>query len=59
MMRNLRWVALAPFAIGLVFLFFGLAWTAATQFIVGMLLVAAAACLWRLLGGSWELRPGS
>ena len=55
-MRHLRWLAVVPLILGVLFLFFALAWTEWPQFFIGVVLVLAAASLWRLVGGSWEMR---
>ena len=55
-MRALRWIAAVPLIVGIVFLFFGLVWTEWGPFFIGLVLVAVAAGLWRLFGGSWAIR---
>ncbi len=55
-MRQIRWVAVVPLLLGVVFLLVALAWTEWPQFFTGMILVIAAAALWRLFGGSWPIR---
>lgn len=52
-MRNLRWLAVGPAALGLVFLFFGLAWTEWPQVFVGVGLLVLASVVWRGFAGEW------
>ena len=54
-MRHLKWTATPVLALGLVFLFFGLIWTAAVQLAVGVALVGLAAAIWRATSGTWPL----
>jgi hypothetical protein len=55
-MRILRWLAVIPAALGLVFLFFALVWTEWPQLLVGVALLALAALVWRVFAGYW---PGA
>ena len=52
-MRILRWLAVFPAALGVVFLFFALIWTEWPQFFVGVGLLALAAVVWRVFAGYW------
>ncbi len=54
-MRYLRWLAVVPGVLGLVFLFFGLLWIGVVQLFVGVGLLALASVLWRMFGGEWPL----
>lgn len=54
-MRHFKWIAIPVAALGLVFLFFGLIWTAAVQLSVGAALVAVGAVVWRTTSGVWPL----
>ena len=54
-MQNLKWIAMPVAALGLIFLFFGLIWTAAVQLAVGVALVGFAASVWRTTTGTWPL----
>lgn len=55
-MRALRWIAVVPPVLGLLFVLVALLWTEWPQFFVGVLLVVAGAALWRVIGGSWEVQ---
>jgi hypothetical protein len=55
-MRILKWVAVIPAALGVVFLFFAVVWTVWPQFLVGVGLLALAAVVWRVFAGYW---PGA
>jgi hypothetical protein len=52
-MRNLRWLAVGPAALGLVFLLVALAWTEWPQFFVGVGLLVLASVVWRVFAGEW------
>lgn len=54
-MQHLRWIAVPLFAVGLVFLFFGLVWTAGVQLTAAAALIAVAASVWRITSGGWPL----
>lgn len=54
-MRHLRWSAVPIAALGLVFLFFGILWTAAPQLGAAVALLALAASIWRITSGTWPL----
>ena len=54
-MHHLKWLAAPAAALGLVFLFFGLIWTAAPQLAVAFALLALAAGIWRTTSGTWPL----
>ena len=52
-MRNLRWLALAPAALGVVLLFFTLLWTEWAWLGWVALLAVASVVIWRVAAGSW------
>ena len=52
-MRKLRWLAIAPAALALVFLLVALLWTEWPQFFVGLGLLGVAAAIWRGFAGEW------
>ena len=54
-LRDLRWLAVVPAVLGLLFLFVALLWTAWTQFYVGVGLLALASVIWRTFAGDWPL----
>ena len=54
-MHHLKWIALAPAAVGIIFLFFGIIWTGAVQLGAAAGLLALAACIWRVFAGQWQL----
>ena len=56
-MRNLRWIAVGPAALGVVFLLIALSWTEWPQFFVGVGLLALAALVWRGFAGEWRPLP--
>ena len=56
-MRNLRWLAVGPAALGLVFLFVGLLWTEWPQFFVAVGLLVFASGVWRVFAGEWLPSP--
>lgn len=52
-MRYLKWTAVAPALLGLIFLFFGLIWLGVVQLIVAAGLFALAGLIWRATTGEW------
>ena len=54
-MPHLKWIALAPAALGIIFLFFGILWTGAVQLLAAAGLLVLAACIWRVFAGEWSL----
>jgi hypothetical protein len=52
-MRNLRWLALAPFALAVIFLVVAVLWTEIGPFLVSAALVGVAAIVWRVFAGRW------
>ena len=54
-MHHLKWIAVPVLALSLVFLFFGLIWTAAVQLAVGVALAGLASGVWRTTSGTWPL----
>ena len=52
--RNmLRWLALVPASIGLVFLVVAVLWTELVQLVAAGALLAIATAVWRTCDGSW------
>lgn len=52
-----RWLAVIPLVPAAPFLFFGLAWLAPVQLLVGLGLILLAAVLWRVFAGKWNAWP--
>ena len=55
-MKHLRWLSVAPLALGIVFLFVAATWWEEAQLGVAVGLVAIAAGVWRAFAGNW---PGT
>lgn len=53
-MQKLKWIALVPAGLGLIFLFFGLIWSGAVQLGAAAGLLVLAACTWRAFSGQWQ-----
>jgi hypothetical protein len=51
--KQLRWLAVAPLALGIVFLFVAMLWTELVQFGVAVALFVGAASVWRVFAGRW------
>ena len=54
-MRYLKWIAVPPALLGLVFLFFGLIWTGVVQLFAAAGLFVLAGLIWRATTGEWPL----
>jgi hypothetical protein len=52
-MHNLKWLAVVPAALALLFLLVALAWSEWPQFLVGVGLLGLAAVVWRAFAGEW------
>jgi hypothetical protein len=52
-MTNLKWLAVVPAALALLFMLVALAWTEWPQFLVGVGLLGLAAVVWRAFAGEW------
>jgi hypothetical protein len=51
--KHLRWLAIAPLALGIAFLFVGILWWEEVQLAVAVALFAVAAVVWRAFAGTW------
>jgi hypothetical protein len=51
--KHLRWLAVGPLALGIIFLFIAMLWWEEAQLAVAVALFAAAAGVWRAFAGTW------
>jgi hypothetical protein len=51
--HHLKLLALVPLAVGLVFLFFAIAWQVMTQFVVALGLIVVAGLIWVVCDHLW------
>jgi hypothetical protein len=51
--KHLRWLAVAPLALGILFLLVALMWWEGAQFAVALALFVVAAGVWRAFAGTW------
>jgi hypothetical protein len=51
--KQLRWLAVIPFTLGVLFLFVALLWTEVVQFALAVTLFVVAAGVWRAFAGRW------
>jgi membrane protein implicated in regulation of membrane protease activity len=59
--KHLRWLAVAPLVLGILFLFVAMLWTSVVQGVAAVALFAIAAGVWRAFAGRWppEIRVPS
>jgi membrane protein implicated in regulation of membrane protease activity len=55
--RSLKWLAVVPAVLGLLFLWAALTWTEWPQLFVGLGLLVLAAVVWRAFAGEWLPSP--
>jgi hypothetical protein len=51
--KHLRWLAVAPLALGIIFLLVAMLWWEEAQLAVAVGLFAVAAGVWRAFAGAW------